>query len=107
MLHIDIRYYKTKSSQDNLFYKSSSTQIPSKIDWRDQGYVTSVKDQGKICNSSWAFSSVATLEGQHFKATGRLVSLSEQNLIDCVKNNGGCKGGLGMNEGELIKNKID
>lgn len=65
---------------------------PLSIDWRAEGIVTPVKDQSQ-CGSCWAFSAVGAIEGQHALATNNLVSLSEQNLVDCSSNNNGCGGG--------------
>lgn len=67
--------------------------IPDAIDWRERGYVTSVKDQGK-CASCWAFSGAGALEAANMRATNKLVDLSMQNLVDCMHDYGNtCEGG--------------
>ncbi|KAK1127718.1 hypothetical protein K0M31_003211 [Melipona bicolor] len=77
----------------SLYFDLTNVSVPN-IDWRRYGAVTPVKDQ-LYCGSCWAFSATGALEAQHFRQTGVLVSLSEQNLIDCTGEYGnyGCHGG--------------
>ncbi|KAL1200235.1 Germination-specific cysteine protease 1 [Cardamine amara subsp. amara] len=69
-------------------------ELPATVDWRQKGAVNPIKDQGS-CGSCWAFSTAASVEGINKIVTGELISLSEQELVDCdTSYNQGCNGGL-------------
>ncbi|XP_062094381.1 ervatamin-B-like [Humulus lupulus] len=83
------------TNNDNSFKYQNLTldNIPTSVDWRKKGAVTAVKNQGQ-CASCWAFSAVAAVEAITQIRTGKLVSLSEQQLLDCVSKNDGCNTGF-------------
>eukprot|EP00938_MAST-03A_sp_MAST-3A-sp1_P007318 g7318.t1 len=75
----------------------------SSFDWVSKGAVTPVKDQGQ-CGSCWAFGTTGDIEGVTFLKTGKLVSLSEQELVSCDKGeNEGCNGGLQEDAFDYVK----
>ncbi|OAY60915.1 senescence-specific cysteine protease SAG39 [Manihot esculenta] len=83
------------SAQAGPFKYENVSAVPSSMDWRKKGAVTAIKDQGQ-CGSCWAFSAVAAVEGVTQLSTGKLISLSEQELVDCDTKgeDQGCQGGL-------------
>ncbi|XP_065156463.1 cathepsin L-like [Atheta coriaria] len=109
-IHIVNGYNRTLDPFDDTkegpvaFIPPAHVCMPKEVDWRTEGAVTHVKDQ-KQCGSCWSFSATGALEGQHFRKTSKLVSLSEQNLVDCSTKYGnhGCNGGNMDNAFRYIK----
>lgn len=87
------------------FMYANVESVPPSVDWRKKGAVTDIKDQGQ-CGSCWAFSTVVAVEGINQIRTDNLVSLSEQELVDCDNTeNQGCNGGLMDLAFDFIKKK--
>jgi C1A family cysteine protease len=89
--------YKAPETMNGLphlgVHEYNGEELAASVNWVTAGAVTPVKDQGQ-CGSCWAFSTTGGLEGAWEIATGNLVSMSEQQFVDCSKQNSGCNGGL-------------
>lgn len=85
--------YTTSPSIVN--FKERNITLLESVDWRTNGFITDVKDQGQ-CRSCLVFSAIDKIEGQSTNVTKNLVTSSEQNLVDCSYgyNNSVCEGGL-------------
>ena len=101
--HKYLNSFFDKKTNSCPIYTSQGLSIPSSMDWREHNAVTPVKDQGQ-CGSCWAFSTTGAVEGIQAIKTGNMVSLSEQQLVDCSRSYGdmGCYGGLMTNAFEYI-----
>jgi cathepsin L len=84
----------TPMPEDEKIYAEMDISInATPIDWRSNGDVQSIKDQGQ-CGSCWAFSAISSVEsGWKIKHGGTLPNLSEQELVDCDTGCYGCNGG--------------
>lgn len=83
---------KDSKVRDVLSQKPNCENNGATVDWREKHIVTEVEDE-KECESGWAFAVTSSLESAIAKKTGKLESLSAQELIDCSHPLSGCGGG--------------
>lgn len=83
----------SKEDLKNRFRRAIEAGLPKMLDWRNRNFVNNIRNQG-LCGACWAFSVVGVIETMVAIKTGKLPSLSVQEMIDCAKDgNYGCLGG--------------
>lgn len=112
----EYKKYNLNKQSDNILYSSKrfgkkcdvmnyeQLDVPKDLDWRERNAVTNIKNQGQ-CGSCWSFSTTGALEGLNAIKNKELISMSEQQLVDCSSNYGNhaCNGGLMDNAFEYVE----
>ncbi|KAM4677020.1 cathepsin K-like [Discoglossus pictus] len=90
---------KKQSASNNVpaYSYGKYANIPEHVDWRDSKCVSPARNQGSLCGSCWAFATVGVIESRYCIKNDELISLSEQQLVDCDEKNEGCCGGFPVN----------
>ncbi len=87
--------YRVSNSMRTNVIAPKAIARPDSVDWRQQGAVNAMKDQGQ-CGSCWAFSATSAIESiWKISGKGSLLNLAEQQMVDCGGSTGnyGCNGG--------------
>lgn len=102
--HIPMRSPQTQKEITKAVPKD--LKLPDSVNWIEKGAVNPIRNQGN-CGSCWAFAAIASLEAAYQIKNGKLLALSEQNLVDCVEYCVGCNGGNGFAAFEYVRDKQD
>lgn len=89
------------------YARLNTEYIPDYVNWLEHGAVSPVKHDFSSCSSSWAHAAIDAIEGDVYLKTGKMLSLSTQQILDCDHASWGCHGGLYTNAFEYaINNKL-
>ncbi|KAJ1166660.1 hypothetical protein NDU88_007059 [Pleurodeles waltl] len=79
--------------------------LPKEVDWRGKNCVTKPKNEGSLCKSGWAFTTVGVIETRFCIKYKALFDLSEQQLVDCDTGSEGCCEGSPLSAFKYVSTK--